>query len=239
MVMTAEIANSIRAISWLADLPSLTVQALNQVAQIVEFKPGQMIGKGGEQLNYLLSVMDGVVQNSQQTHEQKLMVVSEHGPGSTIGWLSAIDQKPLNGTLVAKTQTKILLLPMATVRAELLNQPNIIMGLLSQMSALIRKHEEERRLLLLPNAFQRIYLHILNLAQSASAKTQEIRLPNQGDIAINVNTSRETVSRAIQQLLKQGVITKQGHRIQVQQPEMLKKLAEHGIEHALSRGERA
>lgn len=228
--MKAQLTEKISIFPWFKELSPSVRDELIKVARIARFQPGQVIGRAGDQLNYLLAVIDGVVQNVQQNQEQKILLASDHGSGSIIGWLTAIDQKPLVGSLIAKTAAEILLIPMATVRAQLLNSQPVVTRLLSQMSALIRKHEEERRILMLPNAFQRIYLHILNLAQSVPAPTQEIRLPNQGEIAVHVNTSRETVSRAIQQLLKQGVITKQGHRIQLQQPEILKRLAETGVE---------
>lgn len=233
--MKAQLTEKIGVFPWFNELSPSVRDELIKVARIARFQPGQVIGRAGDQLNYLLAVIDGVVQNNLLSHEQKLMVSSDHGPGSLIGWLTAIDQKPLVGTLVAKTATEILLIPMETVRTILLASQPITARLMGQMAALIRKYEEERRILMLPNAFQRIYLHILNLAQATHAPTQDIRLPKQDEIAVHVNTSRETVSRAIQQLLKKGIITKQGHRIQVQQPDLLKKLAEAGSDQTRGR----
>lgn len=228
--MSNAIAERLGLFHWFNELPNAVKNELIAVSSIAHFEMGQIIGRAGEQLNYLLAISDGVVQNTQLNNERKLVVTSDHGRGSLIGWLSAIDQKPLLGTLVAKTRVEMLLIPMVIARSNLLNCQVIVNGLLVQMATLIRKHEEERRILMLPNAFQRIYLHILNLSQSMNPETEGIRLPKQDEIAVQVNTSRETVSRAIQQLLKQGIITKQGHRIQLQHPDQLKKLAEAGLE---------
>ena len=228
--MKTGLAEKISLFPWFGELSKPSTEMLLDAIQVAKFQPGQIIGRTGEQLNYLLAITEGIVQSAQLSNEQKLLSASDHGPGCLIGWLSAIDQKPLASTLIAKTRTEVLLIPMATVRSTLLNCQPIVDGLLAQMANLIRKHEDERRVLMLPNAFQRIYLHILNLTQSPTAKTEEVRLPKQDEIAVHVNTSRETVSRAIQQLIKQGIITKQGHRIQLQQPDQLKKLAESGLE---------
>lgn len=228
--MSTSVVEKISLFPWFRSLPNAKTQELLDVIQVVTFQPGQIIGRAGEQLNYLLAITEGIVQSTQLSNEKKLIATSDHGPSAIIGWLSAIDQKPLATTLIAKTVAEVLLIPMATVRSKLLNCQPIVDGLLAQMANLIRKHEDERRVLMLPNAFQRIYLHILNLTQSPTAKTEEVRLPKQDEIAVHVNTSRETVSRAIQQLIKQGIITKQGHRIQLQQPDQLKKLAESGLE---------
>ena len=43
-----------------------------------------------------------------------------------------------------------------------------------------------------------------------------------------VNTSRETVSRALQMLVKNGILIKHGHRFVVQHTDQLKQLAASG-----------
>jgi len=81
---------------------------------------------------------------------------------------------------------------------------------------------------LLPNAFHRVFVQISLL--SASANAGVTNLPKQQDIANSVNTSRETVSRALQMLIKSGVLRKVGHQIVIKQAETLKKLAIDGPE---------
>ena len=58
----------------------------------------------------------------------------------------------------------------------------------------------------------------------------ELRLPKQHEIATFVNTSRETVSRAVQLLVKHGVISKDGRSIKVKKIDLLKEAAETGAE---------
>ena len=53
-------------------------------------------------------------------------------------------------------------------------------------------------------------------------------LPTQQQMAFNINTSRETVSRAIHSLQKRGILKKEGRVIIVLQPDLLRKLAEEG-----------
>ena len=56
------------------------------------------------------------------------------------------------------------------------------------------------------------------------------QLPNQREIASIVNTSRETVSRALQLLIKGGVLGKAGHKLVVHKAELLEKLAIDGLD---------
>jgi DNA-binding FadR family transcriptional regulator len=83
-------------------------------------------------------------------------------------------------------------------------------------------------MLSLPNAFHRVFVQI-NLLANSDAKEQSTKIiPRQQDLANMVNTSRETVSRALQTLIKQGILSKNGHQISVEQSELLNQLAQNG-----------
>jgi CRP-like cAMP-binding protein len=92
----------------------------------------------------------------------------------------------------------------------------------------IRRLEQGRALLSLPNAFHRVFVQI-NLL-SSDAETGLTNLPKQRDIASAVNTSRETVSRALKLLIKNGVLNKAGNNIVIKQADTLKRLAIDGLE---------
>jgi len=68
------------------------------------------------------------------------------------------------------------------------------------------------------------------LVNNSTTQRQVHHVPRQQDIAAMVNTSRETVSRALQLLIKNGVLTKSGHQLHIQQSEALKKLAADGLD---------
>jgi CRP-like cAMP-binding protein len=51
-------------------------------------------------------------------------------------------------------------------------------------------------------------------------------LPTHQDIANMVNTSRETVTRALLALVQQGIVQKDSHRLIIRDPEALKKLVQ-------------
>jgi predicted transcriptional regulator len=51
-------------------------------------------------------------------------------------------------------------------------------------------------------------------------------LPTHQDIANMINTSRETVTRALLTLVQQGVVQKEAHRLVILDPEALQRLAQ-------------
>ena len=83
-------------------------------------------------------------------------------------------------------------------------------------------------MLSLPNAFHRVFVQLHLLTNSASEQRASNIIPRQQDIASMVNASRETVSRALQALIKHGVLTKSGHQIQITSSALLNQLAQEG-----------
>jgi CRP-like cAMP-binding protein len=117
----------------------------------------------------------------------------------------------------------------ASVIQKLITKHALLAQRFLQMSAdSIRRLEQGRALLSLPNAFHRVFMQI-NLL-SSDAETGLTNLPKQRDIASAVNTSRETVSRALKLLIKNGVLNKAGNNIVIKQADTLKKLAIDGLE---------
>lgn len=226
--MTPVQISQLKAMPVFKELPLSVIESLLESARVITCQPGQAIANPGEHLNYLFAVRSGLVQSNQENTERKIVTSTEHGPGSLIGCLSLIDHKPLDSALVVKNKAEILLIPIEIARKVLMTCQEFVGYLLRQMASVIRKHEDQRRMLAMPNAFQRVYFQILNLAHVDSQADGQSRLPKQDEIAAQVNTSRETVSRAVQNLVRQGIIVKQGHRIQLQRPELLKQLVENG-----------
>jgi DNA-binding Lrp family transcriptional regulator len=71
---------------------------------------------------------------------------------------------------------------------------------MKQLSSVIRQGNEIRQILAIPSTRLRVFRYILLLIQQGGSE-----LPKQGEIAQACNTSRESVSRALNQLLKDGV----------------------------------
>lgn len=204
--------------------------ALEKVCRMEIVPAGHVLIRQGEQLGYLVSIVDGLGRMQRAAPDKKTIIESQIGRGNVIGLLSALDQKPINATIIAETAMQLLLVPIAVVKQLMREVPVFAEQITIQLTTMVRRLEEERLMLSLPNAFQRIYTHLNQLLSSESTTPDRTVLPKQNEIAAYVNVSRETVSRAIQLLVKTGVIAKQGHLIKVQKADTLKILAESGPE---------
>jgi DNA-binding GntR family transcriptional regulator len=95
--------------------------------------------------------------------------------------------------------------------------------MMERFSTILRKISGQRLLLSVSSADARVYLMLNNMLQKTGGNVIE-NLPTQQEMASMINTSRETVSRAIQKLIKQGILRKEKRKLIVINAEKLQKL---------------
>lgn len=217
---------AVRSIEPFKGLPSGLQDQIAQKAQIFSAPAGRVLAKQAETLHSLVYVIEGELQTSWKLPDNKELVCSVIRPGQALGWLTVIDNQPVPHNIIALTAVTLLLIPLDMARQIVRSVPDVAEFVMRQMAETIRRLELQSRILGMPNAFQRVYVHLFHMVGSAG----ELRLPKQNEIASFVNTSRETVSRAVQLLVKHGVIRKDGRIIRVQKIELLKEAAEAGAD---------
>ena len=147
-------------------------------------------------------------------------------PGAFFGELSVIDDKPRSAHIVAIEPSAVGVVPQAAARELFYKLPGTAEAMMRRLANLVRNLTDFQVLLALPSAFQRVYALLHQMGQPMPGGLVVIQnLPKQHEVAIMVNTSRETVSRAIAQLVEEGVLEKDYRRLIVRRPERLGELA--------------
>ena len=227
----------IKSIPLFAALSDQDLYGLAQEAQLRQFEGGRTIAAHNSQLSYLFIVVNGLIQASIINAEGQVISLQLLGAGDSIGWLSIIDGQVLSKNYTAAQASTVLLLPIAIARNLLLTRPAITQRILMLLAQVARQSDKERIIQNLPNAFQRVYAHIAHLALSKQHLKDQPPLHKQHEIAVIANTSRETVSRALQALISQGIVIKQGHKIFISHIEQLQKFSEQDHSNSNKDGE--
>jgi len=211
-------------------LADLDLQTISQNAQLGAAKQGQEILARGAVVSYLTFVVSGRIQSTEIADDGRVIGITILVPGDIIGCLTLADGQPVTNSLRTLEDSQMLLIPMALAKSLLNTQPLIAQRVMHFLAQAVRHSMKERSMLSLPNAFHRIFVQLNLLVNNNSTQRQIHHVPRQQDIAAMVNTSRETVSRALQLLIKNGVLTKNGHQLHIQQSDALKKLAADGLD---------
>lgn len=208
-------------------LAGVDQETLTQVAAALQLRSVErgchVLNKGGVG-EHLLFVLSGRLQAVDLTEDGREIGLSFLVPGDYFGELSIIDGLPRSASVIACETSLLAFLPRAQALALIYHHPLVAERLLKRLTATIRTAANYRTILGIPNAFQRVFALLNQFAKMAPGGLVVIeKMPTQQEIAIMVNTSRETVSRAIHILIQRGVVEKDMRRLIVRQPEALKK----------------
>jgi CRP-like cAMP-binding protein len=213
----------------------LTEEVLQHIAGIMNSRTylshDLVIHKGDtpDSLAFLISGKLQVVDLSEDGREIGIHFIQ---PGSYFGELSVIDGLPRSASVISVKTSEVAFLPTSQARELIFTNPLIAQRLMTHFAKVLRISSSQRTLLSIPNAFQRVFAQLQTFVKETNQGQVIEGLPRQHEIAIMVNTSRETVSRALHTLLKMEILEKNGNVIIVKQPEKLKTAATVGLEEA-------
>ena len=178
-------------------------------------------GGNGEHLLFLLSGRLQAVDVSEEGREIGLSIIM---PGDYFGELAIIDGLPRSASVIASEASLVALLPRIQALELIYNTPLVSERMLTRMASKIRDQSNYRAILGIPNAFQRVFALLNQFSKVAPGGLVVIdKMPSQQEIAIMVNTSRETVSRAIHALIQKGVVEKDMRRLIIRLPDALRE----------------
>jgi len=220
----------------LQDIPLLAgidSKVLGEMADSLQFQTlerGSYAVHKGETGEHLLFLLAGRLQAVDLTEDGREIGLSFLIPGDYFGELSIIDGLPRSASVVASEKSLIALLPRTKALTLIHHNPLVSERMFKKMAASIRSAANYRAILGIPSAMQRVFAFLNQFAKLAPSGMVVIEnMPTQQEIAIMVNTSRETVSRSIQVLLQKGVVEKDLRRLIVRQPAELSKFVNQSI----------
>ncbi len=197
----------------LAGLPDDLLEELSSAVRRVQFAKREFVIHKGDSNIDLLFLLEGRLMVYDVTPEGRQTGLNFVSPGEFFGELASIDGLPRSATVVAAAQSVVGVLPMLAARKLIFGNPIVAERMLRHIALKLRASTEYRVLLGIPNAFCRVYhlLHMLAKPDPGQLLTIE-NMPTHEQLGLMSNTSRETVTRALQVLYEQGVLEKDGRR---------------------------
>lgn len=226
-------ASQLEAIPFFEGLDDAIKAQIINIATLKNFEVSATFGQGGESREWAVCIVTGKLQSKQLADDGRAIGLSVIGPGSWVGWRGLIDGQCANEEIKCLTECEAVSFPTRLLKPLVQSNTLLLTRLLKLALHTMDLAQQERIMLSLPNAFQRVCFQICQLSKDVGHQGPEqlSLLPRQQDLASAANTSRETVSRTLQDLIKAGVIEKTGHRVQVVRLALLKRLAYDGPEH--------
>jgi CRP-like cAMP-binding protein len=191
------------------------------------FARREVVVKKGEPGQTLCFLVEGRLQGVDFTVDGREVGLYFVEPNDYFGELSVIDGKPRPEFVIAVARSRVASLPREEARTLMLSTPALAERVTMRLAERLRTVSAQRTLLGVPNPAQRVCAQLIQLSvKIADGKVVIAHAPTHQEIAIMVNTSRETVTRVFQVLQARGILRREGNQLRVEDSRYLNDVAE-------------
>lgn len=205
------------AVPMFADLPTDSLEALADMVQFRRYPKGAFIVGQNEsgQSMYLLTA--GRVKVSLANPTGKELVLNYLEAPAHFGEMALVDAQPRSADVIAVSDVELFALDGKDLSAAIQLQPRLALSLIATLSRRLRHANNRLEDMAFHDATHRVMRVVLNVATAGleTRGTPIVQGMTHYDIATLAGTSRETASRVISSLARDGIVTTKGRRLLV------------------------
>jgi CRP-like cAMP-binding protein len=214
-----DVPSLLRKVSIFSDLPDSTLTDLAGRMRPRAAEAGTVIVSQEEVGDALFVLATGKVKVVLYGETGREIILSILRVGDFFGEMSLLDRQPRSANVVAVEESELLTLDREAFQSHLHGHPSTALAILAEMSRRLRRADEVIGNLALLDVYARVARAIKELAQQQGQPVDGGLLikerPTQQEIAGLIGTSRETVSRALNDFTRRGLMEMTGKQILV------------------------
>ena len=221
----------LRKIPLLAELSDEEIIRVKQDLRFRQYGKRDIVLQKGGHGDGLMFLISGQLQVIDVTEDGRAIGLRMLAPGDFFGEIALINNSTRSASVVAMSDALVAFLPAATAMHLFAHSPSVATHMLTHLAQKIQRDSEFRSLLSINNTAKRIYTYLVLMQKTKGEPGAPVvveNLPTHQDIANMINTSRETVTRALAALSQQGIVQKDANRLIIVKPEALQKLVQGG-----------
>jgi len=222
-------ALGLRGIALLGGLSTVSLEALARECAWRNFAAGQRIISRDAKDRDVYVVVSGRARVTTYSAAGRQVTFRDLGAGEFFGDIAAIDGESRSADVVALESALVASMAPAVFWRLLRDQPDVAGRVLRGLAGLVRRLSERVIDLSTLGVQNRIHADLLRRAQLAGVSGNTARIdpaPRHADIASQVSTYREQVTRELSALAKAGVLGKEDGALVVRDVARLERLVE-------------
>lgn len=147
------------------------------------------------------------------------IILSALGPGDVFGESCAFDERGMSTSVVAATQAELLRIPAETIASHVRRNPETMIRVMRLLTEKLRDIENVASGLALCDVEERLRRTLVRLVRRqgrrlpSSSEWILAPVPTQSELARMVGSCRETVSRTLSAMAKDGLLSSSGRRM--------------------------
>ncbi len=192
---------------------------IRQCAVTRAFPKNSILFNEGDQSDSLYIVVSGRVKVFLGDDDGKEIDINFHGPGEYFGELALFEDLPRSASVITTEKSKFIILSKTDFLNCLDRHPAISLSVIRELSKRLRELTDNVRSLALMDVYGRVARLLLKLSEPAGGGRVIHQKLTQQDIADQVGSSREMISRILKDLKAGGYI-----QIEAKQIRLVEKL---------------
>jgi CRP-like cAMP-binding protein len=210
----------LRSVPIFSELTEADFQSLAKVANRRRYPKDSVVFFENEQGDFFFMILDGRIKVTILGDDGREVILSLLGAGDFFGEMALLDNEPRSATAIAVEDSELLSLHRNDFQNVLSDNRSITVGLIKVLTARLRRANHQISTLALLDVYGRVARVIVDMAREEGRRLKDGRIAfrraTHQEIANRIGTTRETVTRMLKDLERQGMIHIEGREIIVQ-----------------------
>ena len=207
----------LRTVPIFSELSEVDIQALARLTTRRRYPKDTVVFFENEQGDTLFMILEGRVRVTILGDDGREVILSVLGPGDFFGEIALLDNEPRSATAIAAEDSELLLLQRNEFQGAMSENPSISGALIRVLTARLRRANHQISTLALLDVYGRVARVILDIAREEGRRLKDGRIAfrraTHQELANRIGTTRETVTRMLKDLERQGLITVDGREV--------------------------
>jgi CRP-like cAMP-binding protein len=210
----------LRTVPIFSELSDGDVSSLSRLSMRRRYPKDTVVFFENEEGDFFFNIVEGRVKVTILGDDGREVILSVLGPGDFFGEMALLDNEPRSATAIAIEDTELLCLHRNDFQSVLSDNRTITAALIKVLTARLRRANHQISTLALLDVYGRVARVIVDMAREEGRRLKDGRIAfrraTHQEIANRIGTTRETVTRMLKDLERQGLIHVEAKEIVVQ-----------------------
>ncbi|HWX24208.1 MAG TPA: Crp/Fnr family transcriptional regulator [Vicinamibacteria bacterium] len=210
----------LRTVPIFSELAEKDIESLTRLAGRRKFPKDTVVFFENEEGDTFFMILQGRIKVTILGDDGREVILSVLGPGDFFGEMALLDNEPRSATAIAVEDSELLSLHRNDFQNVLGENAGITLALIRVLTARLRRANHQISTLALLDVYGRVARVILDMAREEGKRLKDGRISfrraTHQEIANRIGTTRETVTRMLKDLERQGLIQVEGKEIVLQ-----------------------
>ncbi len=210
----------LRAVPIFSELSEQDIASLARLTSRRRFPKDAVIFFENEEGDFFFMIVEGRIKVTILGDDGREVILSMLMPGDFFGEMALLDNEPRSATAIAVEESELLSLHRTDFQSVLTDNRSIMGALMKVLTGRLRRANHQISTLALLDVYGRVARVIVDMAREEGRRLKDgkiaFRRATHQEIANRIGTTRETVTRMLKELERQGLIQVHGKEMVVQ-----------------------